>query len=50
VEGTPDPGQYDSHLTAFGAINTKVNFGEPYKFVPKEGPSPGQYDPDLADR
>ena len=23
----------------------KVNFGDKYKFIPKEGPSPGTYDP-----
>ena len=49
-EVSPDPGQYDAHLTAFGAdINTKVTMGNKYKFVPKEGPAPGEYDADRAD-
>jgi len=29
----------------FGSdIKPNINFGEKYKFVPKEGPSPGEYD------
>ena len=31
-------------------IKPKIDMGSKYKFVPKEGPPPGQYDPDLADR
>ena len=50
AEAANDPGMYDGHLKAFGAdINTKVTMGNKYKFVPKEGPPPGLYDPDLAD-
>jgi hypothetical protein len=44
AEKTPDPGTYDGHLTGFGDGLKNVDFGEPYKFVPKEGPAPGQYD------
>lgn len=44
-ERSPDPGQYDKHLTEFGSGLKNVTFGDKYKFVPKEGPSPGQYDP-----
>jgi hypothetical protein len=43
VEVTPDAGSYDGHLKPFGSGLKNVNFGEPYKFVPKEGPGPGQY-------
>jgi hypothetical protein len=42
-EVTPDPGTYDGHLTGFGSGLNKVDMGRPYKFVPKEGPGPGQY-------
>ena len=50
AESANDPGQYDGHLTAFASeIKTTVNFGEKYKFVPKEGPPPGSYNPDQAD-
>jgi len=31
------------HLRPFGSGLNNVNFGEPYKFIPKEGPAPGQY-------
>ena len=31
------------HLKPFGFGLNNVNFGEPYKFIPKEGPAPGQY-------
>ena len=35
----------------FGDLpNQKVNFGEKYKFVPKEGPAPGTYDPTPAQK
>jgi hypothetical protein len=40
---TPDPGTYDGHLTSFGSGLKKVDMGSKYKFVPKEGPAPGQY-------
>lgn len=43
VEAGNDPGNYDGHLTAFGSGLNKVDMGRPYKFVPKEGPGPGQY-------
>jgi len=44
VEATPDGGAYDGHLKPFGSDLKKVDFGNPYKFVPKEGPAPGQYE------
>ena len=44
-EVSPDPGQYDNHLTPFGAdLNTTASMGSKYKFKPKEGPAPGQYE------
>ena len=42
-EPSPEPGRYDAHLTPFGAGLNKVDMGSKYKFVPKEGPAPGQY-------
>ena len=41
IEGGADPGKYDGHLTAFGSGMNNINFGDKYKFVPKEGPAPG---------
>ena len=44
------PGTHDT-LKPFGSdIKTKVSFGAPYKFKPKEGPAPGTYDPDRASK
>ena len=43
-----DPGQYDGHLKQFASGLQNVNFGDKYKFVPKEGPPPGLYNPDEA--
>lgn len=43
-EITPDAGFYDAHLQPFGSGLNNVNFGDKYKFVPKEGPAPGQYE------
>ena len=44
------PGAYYDNK-AFGSdIKQKINFGNKYKFVPKEGPPPGLYNPDEADR
>lgn len=44
-DNSPDPGQYDGHLKQFGAdVVRKVDMGSKYKFVPKEGPGPGEYD------
>ena len=46
VEGTPDPGKYDSHLKPFGAdIKNKVDFGSKYDFKVNDVPPPGRYDP-----
>ena len=51
LESANDPGKYDGHLKAFGEdITTKVTMGNKYKFEPKEGPPPGLYNPDAADR
>jgi len=38
------PGAYYDNKPFGADIHMKVNFGEKYKFVPKEGPAPGQYD------
>jgi len=43
-EGGNDPGKYDGHLKPIGSDLKRVDFGSPYKFVPKEGPAPGQYE------
>jgi hypothetical protein len=43
-EPSPEPGRYDSHLTAFGSDLKNINMGSKYKFVPKEGPPPGSYE------
>lgn len=46
---TPDPGKYDSHLTPFGAdLKNTATMGNKYKFVPKEGPPPGLYEPNES--
>jgi hypothetical protein len=42
-EVSPDPGSYDGHLTMFGDGLMNIDMGSKYKFVPKEGPAPGQY-------
>lgn len=49
-EVTPDPGTYDRHLKPFGSIKKKIDFGSKYKFKPKEGPAPGQYDIESAEK
>ena len=42
---SPDPGHYDGHIKPFGAdISRKVDMGSKYKFKPKDGPGPGEYD------
>jgi hypothetical protein len=40
-DGGNDPGAYSGHLKEFGEGLKNVDFGEPYKFKPKEGPAPG---------
>lgn len=43
AEGS-NPGKYDGHLKPFGAgLKNTATMGSKYKFVPKEGPAPGQY-------
>ena len=47
-ESIPDPGSY--HKRESFAKNCKnVNFGSKYKFIPKEGPGPGEYEHQNAD-
>jgi len=49
AEVTPEPGSYDGHLKPFGSgINSTADMGSKYKFVPKEGPPPGLYDPNSS--
>ena len=43
------PGAYEEKIK-FGDGLQKVDFGRKYKFTPKEGPPPGQYNPDLAQK
>lgn len=45
-EQSPDPGLYDGHLKPFGSeAKNNATMGSKYKFVPKEGPPPGLYEP-----
>ena len=48
-EPSPDPGQYDNHLTPF-ASDTKPNvtMGSKYEFKADRNPPPGLYDPDAS--
>jgi hypothetical protein len=49
ADKTPEPGQYDNHLTQFGSdLKTTADMGSKYKFVPKEGPPPGMYEQDST--
>ena len=43
------PGAYYDNKPFGSDIKQKINFGSKYKFVPKEGPPPGLYNPDAAD-
>ena len=44
VEHSPDPGQYDSHLTPFGQLPNNIGMGSKYKFKPlNESAGPGAY-------
>jgi hypothetical protein len=47
-EASPDPGQYDSHLKAFGQNDKNMTIGGKYKWVPDSNPAPGQYEPEGA--
>ena len=48
-ETSPEPGQYEKHLKAFGEdVTAAVDFGYKYKFVPSPNPPPGYYNPDRA--
>ena len=38
------PGAYHDERPTSSKIKTNVSFGSKYKFKPKEGPAPGQYD------
>ena len=49
-EDGPDPGLYDGHLTKFGSINQKVNFGSKYEFKVNDVPPPGKYDPSSGEK
>jgi hypothetical protein len=42
------PGAHHENKPFGSDLNTKVNFGSKYKFVPKEGPAPGQYNADKG--
>lgn len=49
-ERGPDPGQYDAHLTPFGAnITNKAIFGSKYEFKPDKNPPPGLYNPEAGE-
>ena len=47
-ESSPSPGQYDKHLTDFGASDRNMTIGGKYKWVADSNPAPGQYDPEGA--
>lgn len=40
-ESSPAPGQYDSHLTAFGANDKQMTIGKKYKWTADSNPAPG---------
>lgn len=44
------PGTHDTSKPFGSDVKMKVTFGAPYKFKPKEGPAPGTYDPDKANK
>lgn len=49
LDGTKARKDYEAepgtgHLKEFGSGLNKVDMGSPYKFKPKEGPAPGQYE------
>ena len=39
----PEPGQYDGHLTKFGADAKKFTIGGKYRWKPDENPPVGSY-------
>lgn len=45
TERTPEPGQYTSHLTPFGADAKKIDFGSKYIFKVDRNPKVGYYSP-----
>lgn len=47
-EGSPDPGQYDNHLTPFASKLNNVSMGSKYQFKADSNPPPGLYNPDLS--
>jgi hypothetical protein len=49
-EATPDPGQYDRHLTQFATGLNKVDMGAKYTWKPDSNPPVGAYNPDIADK
>ena len=45
----PSPGEYDGHLTAFGADKkNNITIGKKYKQKYNNNPPPGLYDPERA--
>ena len=44
-EATPEPGQYDAHLTKFGETNKSFTIGQKKPAVYNQNPGPGDYNP-----
>ena len=48
-ERSPDPGQYDRHLTKFGSgLRSNATMGSKYEFKPDRNPPVGGYDIDSG--
>ena len=44
-ESSPEPGQYDAHLTKFGSdVKANIGMGSKYEFKPDQNPPVGGYD------